>query len=135
MTATGPALAVFEDAHWIDPTSGAMLERLVDLLPKQGALLIVTARPEFAAGWTRLSHVTMLTLNHLGRRETADLIAQVSHGRPLPQALIEQITERAAGNPLYVAAMTPAFVPRALARSTSSCAATCGGRGSSSTLR
>jgi predicted ATPase/class 3 adenylate cyclase len=110
LTSPGPALAVFEDAHWIDPTSGTMLERLVDLLPEQSALLIVTARPEFTAGWMRLSHVTTLTLNQLGRREAADLIAQVSRGRALPQALIEQITERAAGNPLYVEEITKSAI-------------------------
>lgn len=106
LTAASPSLAVFEDVHWIDPTSGAMLERLVDLLPTRSALLIVTARPEFAAEWARLSHVTTLTLNQLGRRETADLIAQVSRGRLLSQSLIEQITERAAGIPLYVEEIT-----------------------------
>jgi class 3 adenylate cyclase/predicted ATPase len=106
LTAAGPSLAVFEDVHWIDPTSGIVLEWFVDLLPKRSALMIVTTRPEFTAGWTRLSHVTMLTLNHLGRRETADLIAQVSRGRSLPQSLIEQITDRAAGNPLYVEEIT-----------------------------
>ncbi len=103
-----PVLAIFEDAHWIDPTSRGMLERLVDLVTRLRALLVVTARPEFTAPWARLPHVTLLTLNHLGRSEAADLVAQVAHGRPLPAGLIDAIVERAAGIPLYVEEITKA---------------------------
>ena len=110
LAAAQPVLGIFEDAHWIDPTSRTMLDRLVDLVPRLRALLVVTARPDFIASWARLPHVTLLTLNHLGRAEAAHLIAQIARGQPLPAALIDGIVERAEGIPLYVEEITKATI-------------------------
>jgi hypothetical protein len=109
---TQPVLGMFEDAHWIDPTSRTLLERLVDLVPRLRALLLVTARPDFAASWARLPHVTVLTLNHLGRAEAARLIAQIARGQALSAALVDGIVERAEGIPLYVEEITKATLER-----------------------
>ena len=103
-----PRLLVFEDAHWIDPTSRSMLERLVELVPRLRMMLVVTARPEFTVTWTRLPHVTLLTLNHLGRTEAAHLITEIARDRPLPPSVIDGIVERAEGIPLYVEEITKA---------------------------
>jgi class 3 adenylate cyclase len=42
-----PAVMVFEDAHWIDPTSRELLDLTVDRVGSLPVLLIVTFRPEF----------------------------------------------------------------------------------------
>jgi predicted ATPase len=57
-----PVVMVFEDAHWIDPTSRELLDLAVDRgnLP---VLLIVTFRPEFQMPWTGQPQVSMLALN------------------------------------------------------------------------
>ncbi len=60
---------IFEDVHWIDPTSLEVLGRTVDLVKTLPALLIVTFRPEFNAPWVGQSHVTSLTLNRLRQHE------------------------------------------------------------------
>ena len=62
-----PVLMIFEDVHWIDPTSLEALNRTVDRIKTLPALLIVTFRPEFNAPWLEQSHVTSVTLNRLGR--------------------------------------------------------------------
>ncbi len=105
-----PVLAVFEDAHWVDPTSREMLERLIERLPSLPGLLIVTARPEFAANWLRLPHATAVTLNHLGHRAARQLIASVATGRGLPSHTIDQILSRTQGNPLYVEEITKSIL-------------------------
>src|SRR3984893_12541160 len=64
-----PVLMIFEDVHWIDPTSLEVLSRTVDRIQTLPVLLIVTFRPEFNAPWVGHSHVTSLTLNRLGERE------------------------------------------------------------------
>ena len=46
-----PVLMIFEDLHWIDPTSLEALGRTVDRLRTLGVLLIVTFRPEFEPPW------------------------------------------------------------------------------------
>ena len=60
---------IFEDAHWIDPTSLEVFGRTVDQIQTLRVLLIVTFRPEFEPPWIGRPHVTALTLNRLGERE------------------------------------------------------------------
>ncbi len=66
-----PVRMIFEDVHWIDPTSLEVLGRTVDRIQTLPALLVVTFRPEFNGPWVGRSHVTSLTLNRLGKREAA----------------------------------------------------------------
>ena len=57
-----PVLMIFEDVHWIDPTSLEVVGRTVDRLRTLGVLLIVTYRPEFEPPWIGRPYVTALTL-------------------------------------------------------------------------
>jgi len=63
-----PVLMVFEDVHWIDPTSRELLDLLVVRVRGLRVLLIVTFRPEFQPPWTGQSHVSLLMLNRLDPR-------------------------------------------------------------------
>ena len=67
-----PVLMIFEDLHWIDPTSVEALNRAVGRIKTLPALLIVTFRPEFNAPWLGQSRVTSLTLTRLGEVEAAE---------------------------------------------------------------
>ena len=60
-----PALMLFEDLHWIDPSSRELLDRTIERAVRLPLLLVLTFRPEFQAPWTGLSHVTSLTLSRL----------------------------------------------------------------------
>ena len=75
---------IFEDVHWIDPTSIEALGRTVDRLKTLGVLLIVTYRPEFEPPWIGRPHVTALTLNRLGEREIAAMIDGITGNKALP---------------------------------------------------
>jgi len=66
-----PVLMIFEDAHWLDPTSRELLDLTMDRAQRVPVLLIVTFRPEFQPPWGDQSHVTMLRLNRLGGGATA----------------------------------------------------------------
>jgi predicted ATPase len=68
---------IFEDVHWIDPTSLEVLNRTVDLIKTLSALLIATFRPEFNARWVGQAHVTSLALNRFGQRDVSAMIAQL----------------------------------------------------------
>ena len=105
-----PALMIFEDIHWIDPTSLEVLNRTVDRIETLPVLLIVTFRPEFAAPWTGQSHVTSLVLNRLGKREAAAIIAHVIGNKVLPANLMSEIVVRTDGIPLFVEEMTKAVL-------------------------
>ena len=62
---------IFEDAHWIDPTSFELFSRVVDRIQTLRVLLIVTFRPEFEPPWLGRPYVTALTINRLTEREVA----------------------------------------------------------------
>ena len=50
---------VFEDAHWIDPTSRELLDLTVERVRSLPVLLIVTFRPEFQPPWTGQPQVSV----------------------------------------------------------------------------
>ena len=105
-----PVLMIFEDAHWIDPTSLEALGRTVDRIRTLGVLLIVTYRPEFEPPWIGRPHVTALTLNRLGEREIAAMIDRVTGNKALPASIRQDIIERTDGIPLFVEEMTKAVL-------------------------
>ena len=105
-----PVLMIVEDAHWIDPTSLEAFGRTVDRIKALPTLLIVTFRPEFNAPWVGRSHVTGLTLNRLGEREAAAIIARLLGNKELPADVMTEIVERTDGIPLFVEEMTKAVL-------------------------
>ena len=105
-----PVLAIFEDVHWIDPTSLEVLGRTVDRIKTLGVLLIITYRPEFEPPWIGRPNVTALTLNRLGEREIASMIERVVGNKMLPTNIRQDIIERTDGIPLFVEEMTKAVL-------------------------
>jgi predicted ATPase len=105
-----PVLMIFEDVHWIDPTSLEALGRGIDRIKAVGVLLIITHRPEFEPPWSGRPYVTTLTLNRLAQREIATLIERVTGNNPLPANIRQDIIERTDGIPLFVEEMTKAVL-------------------------
>jgi tetratricopeptide (TPR) repeat protein len=101
---------IFEDAHWTDPTSLEGIGRTVDRIKNLPVLLIVTFRPEFSAPWVGQPHVTSLTLNRLGEREAASIIARLVGNKTLPVDVLAEIVERTDGIPLFVEEITKAVL-------------------------
>jgi AAA ATPase domain/Adenylate and Guanylate cyclase catalytic domain len=94
-----PVVMVFEDAHWIDPTSRELLDLTVEHVRSLPVLLIVTFRPEFQPPWTGQPQVTMLALNRLDRHDRTALVAQIAGEKALPDEVVAQIVDRADGVP------------------------------------
>ena len=105
-----PVLMIFEDVHWIDPTSLEAVGRTVDRLKNLGVLLIVTYRPEFEPPWIGRPYVTALALNRLGEREITAMIDRVTGNKALPENIRQDIIERTDGVPLFVEEMTKAVL-------------------------
>ena len=79
-----PVLVLFEDAHWIVPTSRELLDLTVERARGLPVLLIVTFRLEFQRPWTGRPQVTMLALNRLDRHDRTALVQQIARGKALP---------------------------------------------------
>jgi predicted ATPase len=105
-----PVLMIFEDVHWIDPTSLEVLGRTVERLKTLSVLLVITYRPDFEPPWVGRPHVTSLTLNRLGDREIAAMIERVTGNKALPNSVRQDIIERTDGIPLFVEEMTRAVL-------------------------
>ena len=105
-----PVLMIFEDVHWIDPTSLEALGRAADRIRSLGVLLIITYRLEFEPPWIGHPHVTALTINRLGEREIAAMIERVTGNKLLPASIRQDIIERTDGIPLFVEEMTKAVL-------------------------
>jgi predicted ATPase len=105
-----PVLMIFEDAHWIDPTSLELLGRIVDRTPNLRVLPIATFRPEFEPPRIGRPYVTTLTINRLGEREISAMIDGVVGNKLIPANIRQDIIERADGIPLFVEEMTKAVL-------------------------
>jgi class 3 adenylate cyclase/predicted ATPase len=100
-------LMIFEDLHWIDPTTQELLDLFIRRIERLPVLLIATFRPEFTAPWADQPHVTMLTLNRLSRGDSEALVRQLAtKTASLPSDLIGEIVERGDGVPLFLEEVT-----------------------------
>jgi class 3 adenylate cyclase/predicted ATPase len=117
LAARSPVLLIFEDAHWIDPTSLELLERIIDRIQSLPVLLIVTARPEFTPPRTGHPQVTVHPLNRLTRREGVVVIERLAGGRSLPKEIVDQIVARTDGVPLFIEELTKAILESEVLRS------------------
>ena len=109
-----PVVMVFEDAHWIDPTSRELLDLTVERMCSLPALLIVTFRPEFQPPWTGQPQVSILALNRLDRRDRRALVEQIAAGKAIPDEVVAQIADRADGVPLFVEELTKSVLASGL---------------------
>jgi class 3 adenylate cyclase/predicted ATPase len=111
-----PVLLIFEDVHWIDPTSRELLDRIVERIRDLPALLIVTFRPEFQPPWSGERHVTILVLDRLDRPNRTALVAQIVGGKALPDDVVAEIVDRTDGVPLFIEELTKSVLESGLLR-------------------
>jgi class 3 adenylate cyclase/predicted ATPase len=119
-----PVLMIFEDLHWLDPTSRELLDLTVERIAALPVLLVVTYRPEFQPPWVGQSQVTVIALNRLGRNEGVMLVHRLAGNLGvLPPDVVDEIVERTDGVPLFVEELTKAVVEAGADRGYASMAA------------
>ena len=111
-----PVVTVWEDAHWLDPTSRELLDLTVEHVRSLPVLLIVTFRPELQPPWAGQPQVSMLALSRLDRRDCTTLITQIAGGKTLPDEVVFAIADRTDGVPLFVEELTKSVLERGLLR-------------------
>src|SRR6267154_485344 len=118
MAAKGPVLIVFEDVHWIDPTSEELLDRMVARAAELAVLMVVTVRPELLPTWVGEPHVATLPLSRLDRRDSAVIMAGVAGDKALPDTVVEQVVGQADGVPLFIEELTNTLLESGLLHET-----------------
>ena len=105
-----PAVALFEDLHWMDGGSEAFLAAMIDVLPKTRMLVVVTFRPEYRAPWMQRSYYQQLSLVPLGAPAIAELLDGLLGRDSSLAGLTERIRERASGNPFFIEEIVQSLV-------------------------
>ena len=110
LAARQPLLVLYEDVHWIDPTTLELLTLVIERVQHLPVLLLVTARPEFKPPWPAYAHLTNIALGRIGQEDGASLIAKVTGGKALPDEVLQQILARTDGIPLFLEELTKTVV-------------------------
>src|SRR5215831_3188164 len=95
-------LLIFEDLHWIDGETQALLDTLVESLPAARLLLLANYRPEYSHGWSSRTYYRQLRIDPLPPESAVELLDALlsldADFGPLKRILIE----RTEGNPFYL---------------------------------
>ncbi|MGH6884232.1 MAG: AAA family ATPase, partial [Hypericibacter sp.] len=110
LTARQPVLAVYEDLHWVDPSTLELLGQIVERIEHLPILCILSFRPGFTPPWPPHGHIAPLPLGRLGRRQGASMIEVIAGGRSLPPELMDQIAAKTDGVPLFLEELTKSLL-------------------------
>jgi class 3 adenylate cyclase/tetratricopeptide (TPR) repeat protein len=97
-----PLLLIFEDLHWIDSETQAVLDRLIDSLPTARILLLVNYRPEYQHGWGSKTYYTQLRLDSLAPTSAAEVLQTLLGEHPSLAPLTPLLIARTGGNPFFL---------------------------------
>jgi class 3 adenylate cyclase/tetratricopeptide (TPR) repeat protein len=97
-----PLLLVFEDLHWIDTETQALLDGLVESLPTARLLLLVNYRPEYQHGWGSKTYYTQLRLDPLPPVSAHELLHALLGDDPSLAPLTQLLIVRTEGNPFFL---------------------------------
>lgn len=107
MASAWPLPIIFEDVHWIDPTTQEFLTQLIERVREMRALLLLTYRSDFSPPWRDQPHVEHRELTKLAP-EYAMGLAECVAGDRLPQLVIEEAVAKTDGVPLFIEELTKA---------------------------
>ena len=96
-----PQMLIAEDLHWADQVSLELFERLAARIPDAPVLMILTARPEFAAQW-ETKKLRVIELDRISPADTESMIRKLTGGKAVDQSVLRAVYERTDGVPLFV---------------------------------
>ena len=105
-----PVLLLIEDAHWSDPSTQTLVERLLARIDTRPALALITHRPELGKAWGTHAHATTVPCKQLGAAHCDAMIRRAAASGAIDDALVQEIVARSDGVPLYVEELTKAVL-------------------------
>jgi predicted ATPase len=99
-------LLAVEDAHWADPTTLDLLRGIAERGALAPLFVLITARPEFRPPWGMRSHHSLIALAPLDRNQVRHMVGALAARHALPKEVVESVTERTGGVPLFVEEVT-----------------------------
>jgi class 3 adenylate cyclase/predicted ATPase len=107
-----PIVLAFEDLHWADPTSLDLMHALAERGAQAPLLVIATTRLEFRPPWSLRPHHSVISLSPLDRAQIARMVSHIASRHALSQEVIEGVSERSGGVPLFVEEVTRLLLER-----------------------
>ena len=107
-----PVALAFEDLHWADPTSLDLMQALAERGAQAPLLILATARPEFRPPWSLRSHHSVISLSPLDRADVALMVGELAARHALSEEVVEGVSERTGGVPLFVEEVTRLLLER-----------------------
>ena len=107
-----PVILAFEDLQWADPTSIDVLGSLAERGGQSRLFLVATSRPEFRPSWGMRSHHGVISLAPLDRAQVRQMVGEIASHHALSKDLVEWVSERAGGVPLFVEEVTRLLLER-----------------------
>jgi tetratricopeptide (TPR) repeat protein len=105
-----PLLLVFEDLHWIDSETQALLDSLVESLPAARLLLLVNYRPGYQHSWGAKTYYTQVRLDPLPLASAEELLQVLLGNDPGLVPLKQLLIARTEGNPFFLEESVRALV-------------------------
>lgn len=103
-------LVLFEDAHWMDPTTTRFLDILIGRATSARLLLVITHRTQFKPPWQEGGHLKAFHLGRLPPKQGLAMVDAMTAHTPLPEALKSRIAQRSDGNPFYLEELASAVL-------------------------
>jgi class 3 adenylate cyclase/tetratricopeptide (TPR) repeat protein len=97
-----PLLLLFEDLHWIDTETQAVLDSLAESLGSAAVLLAVNYRPEYRHGWGSKTYYRQLRIDPLPPESADALLRALLGADPSIASLAPLLIARTEGNPLFL---------------------------------
>ncbi len=97
-----PLCLIFEDLHWIDTDTQAVLDSAIESLPTAQILLLVNYRHEYQHGWGSKTYYTQLRLDPLPPESAEELLSALIGDEPGLQRLKRLLIDRTEGNPFFL---------------------------------
>ena len=107
-----PAVLALEDLHWADPTTLDLLRGIAERGALAPLFVLITARPEFRPPWGMRSHHGTISLAPLDRHQVRHMVGELAARHALPKEVIDGVTERTGGVPLFVEEVTRLLLER-----------------------
>lgn len=97
-----PLCVAFEDLHWIDPDTQAVLDTLIESLPSARVLLLISYRPDYQHSWGNKSYYTQIRLDPLSTENAEEVLQSLLGDDPGLQPLKRVLIRRTEGNPFFL---------------------------------
>jgi predicted ATPase len=107
-----PVALAFEDLHWADPTSLDLMRALAERGGQAPLFIVATARPEFRPSWSLRAHHGVISLSPLDHADVAQMVGEIALRHALSKDVVELVSERTGGVPLFIEEVTRLLLER-----------------------